>query len=170
VNKGGERFIQEGRDGGRQDWVVLHYKRGVVGVLRKDVFECCARTSSTVFLNVRKVSRRVRGLVSGDSTFRWKRAAVFVRSLVSLVTFLKCARLRLLLLVGFFLWRALFFLWRVFDFRELRLGFHELELDNVRVVELALQSELEVEHEFKSESESEEEEEEDELLSLAEST
>jgi hypothetical protein len=110
----------------------------------------------------------VRGLVSGRSTFRWKRAAVFVRSLVSLVTFLKCALLRLLLLVGFFLWRALFFfLWRVFDFRELRLGFHELELDKVRVVELELQSELEVELESKSESELEEEEDE---LSLAEST
>jgi hypothetical protein len=112
----------------------------------------------------------VHGLVSGRSTFRWKRAAVFVRSLVILVTFLKCALLRLLLLVGFFLWRALFFfLWGVFDFRELRFGFHKLELDKVRVVELELQSELEVELESKSESESEEEEEEDEL-SLAEST
>jgi hypothetical protein len=77
--------------------------------------------------------------------------------------------LRLLLLVGFFLCRAL----RVFDFRDLRLGFHDLELDEVRVVELELQSELEVELESESESESEEEEEveeeEDELL-LAEST
>jgi hypothetical protein len=84
--------------------------------------------------------------------------------------FLKCDLLRLLLLVGFFLWRALFFfLWRVFNFRELRLGFNELELDKVRVVELELQSELEVEPESKSESEEEKVEEEDEL-SLAEST
>jgi hypothetical protein len=108
VDKGGERFIHEGRDRGRQDWVVLHYERGA---------EVCARTSLTAFLNVRKVSRRVRGLVSGRSTFRWKRAAVFVRSLVSRVTFLKCARLRLLLLVGFFLW--LF----VAGFRFLRVAF-----------------------------------------------
>jgi hypothetical protein len=39
VDKGGERFIHKGRDGGRQDWVVvLHDERGV-GVLRKDVFD-----------------------------------------------------------------------------------------------------------------------------------
>jgi hypothetical protein len=38
VDKGGERFIHEGRDGGRQDWVVLHDERGAE-VLRKDVFD-----------------------------------------------------------------------------------------------------------------------------------
>jgi hypothetical protein len=72
----------------------------------------------------------------------------------------------LLLLVGFFLLRACFFLLRVFDCRDLRLDFHKLELDKVRVVELELELQSELELELESESESEEEEDE---LSLAES-